>query len=279
MHPLESSLEALATRVAKLEAQNRRLKKLGSISRAVAAAVVAMGQAPARKVIEANEFVLRDASGMARARLSMETTDRPTLSFYKDKSILTASLAGGDEPFLTMKSAGTAEQVMLGASKVFLGLGLYEKEIRAGLSVQNGTPALDLFSENGKPQVAVSAPSDGPALNMLDVKGKQQVSLNVTKIGPTFDMHDPDSKAGFTLWVASSGGGPDFSMYDSAGKLCVDLVTPQGEPSLKLEDKEGFSAILGSTDLLAPTTGRKDSTSAASITLFGKDKKVLWSAP
>jgi hypothetical protein len=45
-----------------------------------------MGQAPARKVIEANEFVLRDASGQKRARLSMEATERPTLSFYKDKT-------------------------------------------------------------------------------------------------------------------------------------------------------------------------------------------------
>jgi hypothetical protein len=62
----ESTLEALADRVAKLEAQNRRLKKV------VAAAIIAMGQAPEKKVIEANEFVLQDASGKMRARLSLE---------------------------------------------------------------------------------------------------------------------------------------------------------------------------------------------------------------
>jgi hypothetical protein len=68
----KSTLEALADRVAKLEAQNRRLKKAGIASFIVAAAVIAMGQAPEKKVIEANEFVLQDASGKMRARLSLE---------------------------------------------------------------------------------------------------------------------------------------------------------------------------------------------------------------
>jgi len=59
----ESSLEALANQVAKLEAQNHCLKKAGMASFVVAVAIIAMGQAPAKKVIEANEFVLQNASG------------------------------------------------------------------------------------------------------------------------------------------------------------------------------------------------------------------------
>ena len=160
----ESSLEALESRVAKLETQNRRLKRAGIALLFVASAAVTMGQTPARKVIEANEFVLRDASGQARARLSMEATDRPTLTFYKDKTTITASLAAGDEPFLTLQRAGTNEQVQLGANKAFVGLSIYEKEIRAGLSVQKGAPGLDLFNENGTPLVSLSAPADGPSV-------------------------------------------------------------------------------------------------------------------
>jgi hypothetical protein len=68
-------------------------------------------------------------------------------------------------------------------------------------------------------------------------------------------------------------------MYDSTGKLRVALVAPLGGPSMKLEDEGGFSAVIGSTDLLTPRTGRKESTSAASLVLFGKDKKAIWSAP
>jgi hypothetical protein len=54
----ETCLEALAYRVAKLEAQNRRIKKAGIASLIVAAAVFAMGQAQTNEVIEANEFHL-----------------------------------------------------------------------------------------------------------------------------------------------------------------------------------------------------------------------------
>jgi hypothetical protein len=60
MQNLESSVEALANRVAKLEAQNCRLKKAGIASFIVAAAIIVMGQAPTKKVIEANEFVMQD---------------------------------------------------------------------------------------------------------------------------------------------------------------------------------------------------------------------------
>src|SRR5260370_31758728 len=45
MQNLEPTLEALATRVAKLEAQNHRLKKLAISALLVATAVVTMGQA------------------------------------------------------------------------------------------------------------------------------------------------------------------------------------------------------------------------------------------
>ena len=109
MQTPESSLEALANRVAKLEAQNRRLKKAGIASFIVAAAVIAMGQAPAKKVIEANEFVLQDASGKTRARLSMEMKDKPALTFFRDQTTPAASFVGGDEPFLLLTRAGATE--------------------------------------------------------------------------------------------------------------------------------------------------------------------------
>jgi len=46
-----------------------------------------------------------------------------------------------------------------------------------------------------------------------------------------------------------------------------------------IEDSDGFSAVLGKTDLVTIRTGEKHTTSAASLTLFGKENKVIWSAP
>jgi hypothetical protein len=69
MQTPESSLEVLAKRVAKLEAQNRRLKKAGIASFILAAAVMAMGQASPSKVIEAQKIILRGSGGEERGEL------------------------------------------------------------------------------------------------------------------------------------------------------------------------------------------------------------------
>jgi hypothetical protein len=60
----------------KLEQQNRRFKRLGIAALIVPALLLILGQAPSKKTVEANEFVLRDDGGNIRARLFMtkETT-------------------------------------------------------------------------------------------------------------------------------------------------------------------------------------------------------------
>ena len=65
--------EDLQERLVRLERQNRRFKQMGAVALAIAAVVILMGQAPAKKSIEANEFVLRDNEGNIRARLSVAT--------------------------------------------------------------------------------------------------------------------------------------------------------------------------------------------------------------
>src|SRR5260370_8064080 len=54
MQNLEPTLEALATRVAKLEAQNHRLKKVAISALLVATAVVTMGQVKHEELIVAH---------------------------------------------------------------------------------------------------------------------------------------------------------------------------------------------------------------------------------
>jgi hypothetical protein len=71
-----AGLEILQARVVKLEQQNRRFKRLGVAALIVPALLLILGQAPSKKTVEANEFVLRDDGGNIRARLFMtkETT-------------------------------------------------------------------------------------------------------------------------------------------------------------------------------------------------------------
>ena len=73
-------METLARRLDRVERENRWLKRWGALALAVMAAVVLMGQATGSKVakvVEAERFVVRDASGNTRAVLGstvLETT-------------------------------------------------------------------------------------------------------------------------------------------------------------------------------------------------------------
>jgi len=68
----EPTMETLARRLDRVERENRRLKRSGVVALAVIAAVGLMGQATkgkVAKVIEAEKFIVRDASGKVRGVL------------------------------------------------------------------------------------------------------------------------------------------------------------------------------------------------------------------
>lgn len=77
-------------------------------------------------------------------------------------------------------------------------------------------------------------------------------------------------------------GQPNIVLADSAGRDRADMhLSAGGTPTIELSDAQGYSMDIGSTNLVAPRTGDTSQTSAASIVMFGNDKKhrVIWSAP
>lgn len=69
-----------------------------------------------------------------------------------------------------------------------------------------------------------------------------------------------------------------MAVYGSGGKFIVNTDNEVG-PRLLLSDKEGYSSVLGKSDLVITKTGKTDQAPAASLVLFSKDNKVMWSAP
>lgn len=67
--------------------------------------------------------------------------------------------------------------------------------------------------------------------------------------------------------------GPRLLLSDQTGIVSLEKA------SLEVSDKQGFRTKIGSTELETPRTGETHKTSAASVVLFGKDGKTLWSAP
>jgi hypothetical protein len=95
-----SDFEDLRDRIAKLEKQNRRFKQFGTAGLLGVVLLLVTGQAPVKKVVEADEFILRDHSKNVRAKLSMmaEPLDSPEMVLFDDKGRPSVQLTGGFTP-------------------------------------------------------------------------------------------------------------------------------------------------------------------------------------
>ncbi len=130
--------------------------------RETAGTVQAQGAGAVPKIISANEFVLKDTDGKARAMLTM-LKDGPALCLY-DESINPGAV-------LTVTKGGPA-------------LRLFDKKgvARAALAARKEGPALFLADENGTLRAALVASKDGPALSLADANGKNRAMLGADSI-------------------------------------------------------------------------------------------------
>jgi len=107
MNSEPNTLDEIRDRVLKLERQNRRLKQLGVAVLIIPAVLLLMGQAPSKKTVEANEFILRDDAGKIRAKLWMSTANEnlpdsnfrgkpsPTLALFNEQGKITVAVKAG----------------------------------------------------------------------------------------------------------------------------------------------------------------------------------------
>jgi hypothetical protein len=116
--------------------------------------------------------------------------------------------------------------------------------------------------------------------DMLDSSGKVRVKIAM----------DCPSKFSAFCW-------PDIDLYDESGKMrtaidagMLSISSSEGNatlsvdvngPAFEIVDPQGFRMNLGGTATVTPKTGQTQHTSAASIVMFGNDKKhhVIWRAP
>lgn len=131
-------------------------------------------------------------------------------------------------------------------------------KIRAELSMAGTGPAFKLFDESGTPLVAISLNDGNPQ-------------------GPMMLFSDPQHHAGFSLSVLD-GMGSQLSLVGARPDIQARMeVAPDGT-SLEMSDADGFTTSIGNGMQVAKGKQPKKTT-AASVTLYGKDRKVLWSTP
>jgi len=196
MESHDRMLEALAERVAKLEAQNRRMKRVGIAVLLIAATGVLMGQAKPGKVVQANAFHLMDTNGKMVAKLGVGAKGKPSLTFFDNKDLPVASLDGGDEPSLYLTRWENGAHILLRISKEFYGIDLADKRPRASFSVSHDSTGLDFWDEAGGPQASMSVEKAMGTISFRDAAGKVS-----------------------SEWVDTRGTTPSIVLFDKVKKV------------------------------------------------------------
>jgi len=126
-----------------------------------------------------------------------------------------------------------------------------------------GNPVIRLLDENGKELTTIGA-------GVLDISGKGESAVLLDD-RLQFDS-DP---IGTEARLDASGDSPTVMLIGKGGEVILD----SSNPSVAVTQEDKFQAVLGSTQLVIPNTGRKETTSAASLVMSGKNGKILWRAP
>jgi hypothetical protein len=137
-----------------------------------------------------------------------------------------------------------------------------------------------LKDANGRVRAELYMDGEGPSLKLLDQSGASLVALSLRDVapgGPFLLLSDPQHHAGLSMSVAA-GEGSQLSLIGERADIQAHIgVTPDGT-ALELSDKDGFTTSIGN-GVQAAKNGQVKKTSAASVTLFNKERKVLWTAP
>jgi hypothetical protein len=118
---------------------------------------------------------------------------------------------------------------------------------------------------NGHVRAELGLTGSTPSLKFKDENGSALVLLS-----------DPQHHASVALSVLEHAG-PQFSLTGERADIQLHMgVAPDGT-TLELSDKDGFTTSIGNG--VVAKNGQAKNTSAASIVLYGKQRKVLWSVP
>ena len=133
---------------------------------------------------------------------------------------------------------------------------------------------------DGKIRAELSMAATGPTLKLLDENGAPQMTLSLndgSPRGPMMLLTDPQHHAGFSLSVLE-GMGSQLSLVGARPDIQARMVVAPEGTSLEMSDSDGFTTSIGN-GMQASKGKQPKKTTAASVTLYGKDRKVIWSTP
>jgi hypothetical protein len=137
-----------------------------------------------------------------------------------------------------------------------------------------------LKDSNGKVRAELSMTGTGPGLKLRDDAGTALVTLSLNDDapqGPLLLMSDPQHKAGVSISVLA-GNGSQLALVGERPDIQARMAVAPAGTSFEMSDADGFTTSIGN-GLQTSKSNKPKQTTAASITLYGKDRKLLWSTP
>jgi hypothetical protein len=240
-------LQSVRGRLEKLEKQNRRLRRVGVGALMVVASVLLMGQARTSRTVTASKFVLLDSHGRARITIATPASMGTGVAGM-----------GSDDPGIWISDEKGQERCMLTDDGMRLADG-------------GGRPAARLtgygYTIYGE---------GGAALGLPDKVSLDQGGLFFTRHGASVIVLGVVSPV-YGKGLSSNPPRPALVLLSADGSQAS--MQAGTSPSLRLADAQGYSTVVGSAEESYTTTGETRRTSAASLVMFGKDRRELWSAP
>ena len=178
-----SMIPMLLERLEKLERSNRRLKLAGLVLVVGLAAIGVMGQARPLQTVEAQEFVVKDAGGVVRARLGASQSAASLNLFHEGgRASLVVSGGRGQGAHLAISDAAGKIKGLLLLNPETVGLYMSPvdatgppKAPRVVFEILNQGPGgFALYDRNGQTRVRFGADSDDGTsqATILDASGR-----------------------------------------------------------------------------------------------------------
>ena len=137
-----------------------------------------------------------------------------------------------------------------------------------------------LKDANGQVRAELSLSGTEPTFKLRDSAGTALVTLSLNdgaSGGPMLLLSSPQKSGSLTM-SALEGAGAQVSLIGARPDIQLRLGVAPDRTSVELTDKDGFGATLGDNAFVAKN-GKAKTATAASVVLFDKDRKTLWSAP
>lgn len=159
----DPNLSALTRRIERLERANRRLRLMGMLGAIVLGAVALMGQAqPPRvsKVVEAEQFLLKDAAGKLRGQWIVQDNGFVALQFISSAQQRRMMLFNATDDsvglVISNRPGNTVVDLTADSKGDQAGLRLYDYDARratkprAAIEVRDSVPVVSLFDGHGR---------------------------------------------------------------------------------------------------------------------------------